>query len=239
MAMNDIADRERDKTINPGRPLPSGKLSLPVAIGAAAGALFVSFGAVILAPAESILGRLLAWGGMLVFILAYDFGPKIPPFMGAIRALNVILGAVAGGSLALKGIPTLLATGVPIFVYVTGLTFASTMEEGKIRKPLLFGWAGVMALGAMLTVVMTALFADAWGTGHAWALSLALTVWIGWRAFRASDRKGIMLLVRDGVAGIIVVDASLLLSARIFEGFWVLALLIPAALMVAWFKKLA
>jgi 4-hydroxybenzoate polyprenyltransferase len=240
MAMNDIADRERDKTLYPNRVLPSGRLSTLQAVGAAVGALFVSLAAVVLAPAESLPGRLGAWAAMLALILAYDFGPKIPLFMGAIRALNVILGGIAGQGLAAKGLGELAAMGVPIFVYVTGLTFASTLEEGEARRKPLLAWTGVMALGALLSVVMTSLFADDWGTGHAWALSVGLVAWIGWRAWNAVDRKGIMLLVRDGVAGIIVVDATLLLSARIFDaGFSILALLVPAVLLVAWFKKLA
>jgi 4-hydroxybenzoate polyprenyltransferase len=239
MAMNDIADRERDKTLAPGRVLPSGKLSLGGAVAAALGALAVSLAMVILAPGASLGGRLAAWGGMVAFILAYDFGPKIPLFMGAIRALNVVLGGIAGQGLAAKGIAPLIALAVPVFVYVTGLTFASTMEEGKIRRPLLFAWTGVMAAGALLSVVMTSLFGDDWGTQHAWFFSIALSGWLGWRAFRASDRKGVMLLVRDGVAGIIVVHAARLFADRLNpEGFSVLALLIPAILLVAWFKKL-
>ncbi len=240
MAMNDVADRNRDRELYPKRPIPSGKLSTLQAVGAAAGALLVSFAAVVLAPAESLPGRLAVWGGMVALILAYDFGPKLPPLMGAIRALNLVLGAVAGQGLAVGKLPETAVMGVPLFVYVTGLTFVSTLEEGRIRRPVLFAWTGVMAAGALLSVVMTSAFADSWGTGHAWAFSISLVGWIGWRAWHAADRKGVMLLVRDGVAGIIVVDATLLLSARSWEaGFSVLALLVPAIFLVAWFKKLA
>ncbi len=239
MAMNDVADRERDKTLNPGRVLPSGKLTVTQAVLAAGAALGVSLVAVVIAPAESLVGRLACWGAMVAFILAYDFGPKIPPFMGAIRALNVILGAVAGAGLAARHLPEVAASGIPLLVYVTGLTFVSTLEEGKIGRPVLFLWAGVMAVGAVLSVMMQSFFLGGWGTGPAWTLSLGLLVWVGWRAWMAVDRKGVMLLVRDGVAGIIVIDATLLLSARLFPaGFSVLLLVVPAALLVAWFKKL-
>jgi hypothetical protein len=56
----------------------------------------------------------------------------------------------------------------------------------------------------------------------------------------ALDAKGVRVLVRDGVAGIILLDATYLLSTRCFgEGFAVLFLVAPALVLVAWFKKLA
>jgi hypothetical protein len=49
-----------------------------------------------------------------------------------------------------------------------------------------------------------------------------------------------MMIVRDGVAGVILVDASLVISAdHLVHGLVLAALLVPATLSLAIFKRLA
>ena len=60
------------------------------------------------------------------------------------------------------------------------------------------------------------------------------------RAAKAVDRKGVMILVRDGVGGIILLEAVTLFSAGlVVPGVAIAGLVVPAALSVAGFKKLA
>src|SRR5438128_2093841 len=91
MALNDIADLERDRRIAPQRVLASGKLTRRSALVAANVAALLSAGAVTLvrdAPVE----RLLVWGSALFCIVAYDVFLKVPPVMGLVRAGNFLLG---------------------------------------------------------------------------------------------------------------------------------------------------
>ncbi len=240
MAMNDVADRERDKELTPNRVLPSGRLSVAQALAACAGVLALSGAAVLLVPGGSLLPRLAVWGAMFALIVVYDWAVKLPPVMGLIRALNFLLGAVAvEGIPGLKGLATLALLGGTSFVYVTALTFVSTLEEGEFRKPRLYAGAGAMAVAAVVPTLWGSLSEGFWATGPSWVVALVLAGAVLWRAYMALDRSGVMLLVRDGVAGIILLDATYLLSRRSWEGFGVLALLLPAVFFVAWFRKRA
>jgi hypothetical protein len=92
--------------------------------------------------------------------------------------------------------------------------------------PLLYVGKGQDGLGVN---VLPAL-AVAWG----------LVGWIVRRAWKARDRKLLMLLVRDGVAGYILVDAALVLPVTDWRrGAVIGLLLIPAAASLALFKRLA
>jgi hypothetical protein len=145
---------------------------------------------------------------------------------------------------------------MPIFIYVTGLTYVSTLEDREGRQPKVWIGAGTMAFAA---VIASSLRNSSWGSGSptvvgmfldsfapaksigALLVSATLASWILFRASRARDRKGIMLLVRDGIAGIILLDAALLISSsdQFLLGAILALLLVPAAVSVAIFKKLA
>jgi len=53
------------------------------------------------------------------------------------------------------------------------------------------------------------------------------------------DKKGVMLLVRDGVGGLSLLDAGLLASYELIPACLIAALVLPAVFSVAIFKKLA
>jgi hypothetical protein len=250
MALNDIADRHRDKELAPNRVLPSGRLSLKAAVAAAALVLCGSLAAVIAIPGTPLVQRLILWGAVVFFICAYNLFLKIPPTMGFVRACNLLLGVVAARRIGLDiaGQPWQYAMiALPALVYVTSLTYVSTLEEGgPARAKLMFG-SLFMGAGAW----MAALAGPAvdrfvyWGPfviKQVWpaVIALALSGWVRFRARRAVDKKGIMLLVRDGVGGIILLDAALLAS---FDGtipaLFIAALILPAAVSVAIFKRLA
>ncbi|MEV6751594.1 SCO3242 family prenyltransferase [Streptomyces sp. NPDC051214] len=95
MALNDWADREEDAVERPHRPLPSGRIAPPAALGAAAaltaGGLALAAGAG--RPALTVAGALAAT------VWAYDLGlkhtPAGPAAMAAARSLDLLLGAAA------------------------------------------------------------------------------------------------------------------------------------------------
>src|SRR5688572_28796918 len=96
MALNDIADRDKDKVNAPNRVLPSGRLTLQSAKRAAGAALGVSLAAILLVMETQIFQRIAAWSLVVLCIVAYNLWFKIPPVMGLVRAFNLLLGVTAG-----------------------------------------------------------------------------------------------------------------------------------------------
>lgn len=254
MGMNDVADRDRDKALYPGRPLPSGRVSLKGALRACWALLALSGAAILFIPERlpSLAGvdpeslgwtagllRLVCWAGAVTAILAYDFRVKIPPVMGAVRALNFLMGyfvfslAPWGGSIDGVWRPGVLLAAAP-FLYGTSLTFVSTLEDGGVvhQNRLWFGACGMIA-AALLPVVLQGFSA------FALVPAGALAAWILFRARQAVNKKGVMLMVRDGVAGFILLDASIVMATgQVVEGVMLAALLVPAFGLMQIFKRL-
>lgn len=253
MALNDIADRERDKELAPNRVLPSGRLSLEAAMIAAFTALGVSLAAVLAIPETPFLQRLVTWGGAVLCISAYNLFLKFSLVMGFVRAFNLLLGVAAGRLIMLDiaGQPWQYGMlALPALTYVSSLTYVSTLEDvGPSRQKLIVG-VSLMCLGALLAAlagpaIQMAIyfvpFSEA-ALRKPWAFLFAIVL-IGAtvrRAAHADDKKGVMLLVRDGVGGIILLDATLLASCEDeLSALMVATLVVPAALSVAVFKRLA
>jgi 4-hydroxybenzoate polyprenyltransferase len=264
MSLNDIADRKRDQEVAPGRVIPSGRLSLRSAILACAGALIVSLACIALVRETPLVWRLAIWAMTVVFIVSYNVFLKIPPAMGLVRVGNLVLGMVAAYDFALlepRQWIQVLKLGLPEFIYVSALTYVSTLEDGAVGRRRLAVGCGLMVIGGGLASFILPLayqleFLTTWNPfivvryvqvdWRATLLSGLLGCWILRRAWKAVDKKGVMLLVRDGVGGIILLDASLLASsAQMFDmyafyvPFLIAALIIPSILSVAIFKKLA
>ena len=237
MAMNDIADREIDGRLAPHRVLPSGKISLKGALTAACAALALSCAAILLVPEARVGQRLILWGAVVAAILGYDFIIKLSSMMGFIRACNFALGASVGTDITDWDVAYLAS---PLFLYVTALTFVSTLEEGGLSRRRLAAGAGAMGVAVLLVSHWRRYWNDSIPiVASALVTSVILAGWIAWRAVNARDKKGIMVFVRDWVGGIIVLEGTLLMSAGLLiPGLIVASLVLPAALCVVWFKKL-
>jgi 4-hydroxybenzoate polyprenyltransferase len=250
MALNDLGDRERDRVIHPDRVLPSGKVSVRGAGIACLVLVVLSLAALVAIPAPGFQ-RFWFWGWLVGGILLYDLAIKRPIIMGMVRACNMGMGlAIATDRVVGLGRPRIPIEImlVPLF-YVTSLTFVSSLEEGVFKRRKVFGGVGGMIGAAIMSVVwIPYLFRDQ-GTGLGRALEAAgpawwpagiLILWIARRAGEAANRKGVMLLVRDGVGGILLLDSALLLSrGQTVTGIIVAAMVVPAALSVALFKRLS
>jgi hypothetical protein len=116
MALNDWADRDVDAVERPGRPIPSGRVPAPVALGVAGG--MTAAGVALGGPAAVPLAAAV-WGYDLVA------AGRRPWVMGLARGLNVLLGAggsarawpaagmVAAHAVAVTGLSTVEAAGGP------------------------------------------------------------------------------------------------------------------------------
>jgi len=169
MAGNDLADRGRDRTLHPDRPLPAGRIApgaaLALVVVLAAGAAALGGG-----PAGSRVAVLAALGAAAL----YDGGAKrraVPGAlaMGLVRASNAATGVVP---LVAAGLASPLALLAPLLVgaYSAGVTYLSTAEDrpareartrlvGRAATVVAFGGGGALALVGAGGVAFTPLFA--------------------------------------------------------------------------------
>jgi 4-hydroxybenzoate polyprenyltransferase len=243
MVWNDVFDRQRDAVDRPGRPLPSGRVSLPGAVGLAAGLMVGGIGAASLVSRNS-----LAVAGMLaVVILAYDGVLKQtvlgPVAMGGCRFLNVILGA-SSDWLRFEQVwwrPQIwVAAGLG--VYVVGVTlFARTEAVRSRRGPLI---AGLVIANVGLSLLL-AWVANWPGAGQETALLMLLVIMLilNRRLVSAVYDPGpaaVQTAVRTMLLSIITLDASLIYAKLGPPGMpyvlGVLALLVPAVVVGRWIR---
>ena len=102
-AMNDLRDVEVDKVVHPHRPLPSGRVSRPVAARFTAGLWLISLltlilGTFVLAvfmPEAPMLAPVIIWVLAAVLMMAYDHGPALKD-RGLVgnESISVLVGAV-------------------------------------------------------------------------------------------------------------------------------------------------
>ena len=213
MAFNDIADREEDAVTRPGRPLPSGQVSLR--------------GAVLCALLLMALGVGLAWGngqaallrGTLLAgtIVVYNFSSKRHPLtgplvLGSCRFLNLQLGMTANSEFQFHVQNSSFyewpwAPALAAGVYAAGLTAFSAQEEtGKKARAIALGW--LFCGGAVL-------FAGLSGGREAWLALAPLTLILSFlthRLRRLGTPGAARDLVRAGVMGICVLDAGMILG---------------------------
>ncbi|MBX3440522.1 MAG: UbiA family prenyltransferase, partial [Planctomycetaceae bacterium] len=157
MVFNDVFDRHIDAVERPGRPLPSGRVSLRAAV--ILGSLLMSGGVL----SAAVVGRhTLTIAVMLsACILAYDGGLKRTPVgplvMGSCRLLNLIMAASSDWERfeQLWWRPQIwIAAGMG--VYIVGVTwFARTEAERSRRGPLALA-AVVINLGLMILMAWVA-----------------------------------------------------------------------------------
>jgi hypothetical protein len=207
MIWNDLADVERDRSIAPKRPLPSGRISYTVAW----------FVGVILASGALLAAAQLGWRGfygagvVLALALGYNFAAKHLPWIGslvmaltrsahAVFALlllgpdyfdRVVLG-LADTVGAIDAGPTIAPPVYPILIgiYIFGLTIISELEHRASYRWELLLAGGIITLGMVgaLAQTFTGDFVHALLLERKMALVIAisslavsLAVWLGWR----------------------------------------------------------
>lgn len=160
MALNDWADREVDAVERPHRPIPSGRLSAGAALGAA-GALT---GAGLVLASRAGRPALAVASALSVTVWSYDLYFKHtaggPAAMAAARGLDLVLGAVATDSGAVRGgRRPVLASAAVLSAHTYAVTSVSRHEAqgGSTAMPLA-ALAATIGLGALAT-------RGAWGGG--------------------------------------------------------------------------
>ena len=234
MAWNDILDLERDRTLHPDRPLPSGAIPSRVAARLAAGLIILGL------IVSVFLGTfiLLASLALVVLTFTYNAGLKHRGFigcanMGACRFINMWLGiAAAGGSMA-----HLWAFPLTLGLYVTVVTLISLQEEVRI------GRLGFCAAVAVLLSVPAplAVFSVAWAGREpvAWLALVPLAFLAAWvivaaaSAVRRLSPASVGSLIRVCLTGIILLDSAMLLSrGKLIAGMLCALMILPTLMLI-------
>ena len=248
MVFNDVFDRHRDAVERPGRPLPSGRITLSSAV--TLGTVLMIGGVVAAATADgsSSSARLLVALSLAVCVLAYDGLLKTTPLgpgaMGACRSLNVLLGATIGGSLEAlaHGPPLHVAAGLGI--YITGVTWFARNEAGSSTRGQLT--AAVLLINIGLATLIT--FAGMSQTAQQQDASISVLLLMA--LFVVSINRKLIAAIRDprpervqsGVGilllSLIMIDATLALAAsgRTTPALLIASLLVPALVLKRWIR---
>ncbi len=239
MVFNDLAHVERDRTIHPDRPLPSGAVSRETAYG-----LGISL---FLAGVVSA-----AWGGWVTLLLAVGlvggillynytaathpvFGPLL---MGALRSGNFVLG------LSLAGVSVTQWTGGMVLAFGIGLhivcvTLISVLEETPEARFFLKTYAGLdvfilVLLSGYLLFLPQGKGLPVWMTAAGF---LPLAVYLLW--FRSRVRAALAYpsaasvgrIVGVGVQGVILIHATnIAVLGQPLKGAALLLLFVPIAI---------
>jgi len=226
---NDYFDYEVDLKERPGRPLPSGRVSLPTAL--AMGVVFMILGilfAGLVNTQSFILATLLAGA-----ILGYDSVTKNIPVLGSLnmggcRFLNVLLGM----SFVPAQIPSNLVIAFLVMLYVVSITTLSKGEVlgGRQRSQQLAMMGVVIVILGCFYVWWEGMLAGF--TPLLFLLAFAIvTLRPLIKVLSEATPSNIKTAVKTLVLSIILLDAYFTAGfANFFLGLWVLALLIPSIL---------
>lgn len=163
LILNDIVDVETDRAERPGRPLPSGQITVPqarmaaIAMGLSGLNLALAAGRPALYVAAVLAGLIVLYNGVL---------KRVPVAgvvaMGLCRGLSLLLGAVAArqGFDAAAGAPAVaLAAAGGVAVYVAAFSRVAAGEMAE-EKPMGTGrWLPFGALLLALPAVLAAAYA--------------------------------------------------------------------------------
>ncbi|MHB1558494.1 MAG: UbiA family prenyltransferase [Isosphaeraceae bacterium] len=244
MALNDLFDIEVDRGERPGRPLPSGRVSVRSAawlggLGLALGPELAMAGGGYAAAAVAV--------ALALCILGYDAGLKRTPLgpvvMGACRGLNLLMGLAHAPRL---GGPTAWCAAGAFGLFVTGITLISRNEaRGGDRRGLIAGLIveDVALLGLVGASLGRTRFPDpAVGTvGQLVAVLLAFPI-IGIVVNRAGARavveplpRSIQLAVKTGILSLVWLDVGLVAAVRgVGSAAAVAVLWLPAYFLGRW-----
>ncbi|MEK7466255.1 MAG: UbiA family prenyltransferase [Planctomycetota bacterium] len=225
LVLNDVCDADRDRTLHPNRPIPSG--AVPRGFALALAAVLLGTGILVAAwigPRAAAIAAQIA-----LLAVAYDAFLKrwrIPGAlaMGSARGLNVALGMAAGGAMFQSPHVFLAPAGNAVFIFL--VTLLSTFEEGRRTRGAVTGLV-ILAVAALLAPLawLRLTLRAAVPLGAAAAILLL----VGLRAAQKDPERFLPIVVRTGVRSLIPLDAALLLGTLDdpAPGLAVLAFLFP------------
>jgi 4-hydroxybenzoate polyprenyltransferase len=232
VVLNDVFDRDIDRTERPERPIPSGRVALQGA--AAFGGGLLAAGVAAGWAATSAAGWIAT--AIAALVLLYDAWGKRHALIGPLnmalcRALNLLLGVAA--------VPTALTTSWPLaaipLLYIWAVT---TLSRGEVH-----GGSRRAATSALisLSLALLALTGATMRAEASPAAALLLTGLLAWRvlpafwsAWRRPAPLTIRSAVRTGVLSLVLLDAAL---GAAFGGAAWGAIILGTGLAAAWLAR--
>ena len=225
MALNDCFDISEDQRERPDRPLPSGaikeKLGWTIALGLMCCGLLLAFLASQLSFTISCLlfACIFAYNG---FSKRYWFGAVV---MGLCRYFNWLL------ALSICNLNTeSLLVALPIFFYITALTYLSKEEVNAEKKAAVFYclFLLICSFGVILSLLLNSTLHGLYPGLIALSLLANYIFYKLYAVFINFEPSAIQALVQTMVLGVIPLDAVMLIAAGFpLYGLLVLLLLIP------------
>jgi 4-hydroxybenzoate polyprenyltransferase len=153
MVFNDVFDLEQDTAERPGRPIPSGRVSVKSATILGTTLMVVGVASAAMVSLVSFEVSLILAAAILGYDRIFKRTPLGPLAMGSCRMLNVML----GGSLQTDWVPNmirlpLLGAAIGLGLYITGVTlFART--EARVSSRWQLGLAQMIINSGFATLV--------------------------------------------------------------------------------------
>ncbi|BCB84259.1 hypothetical protein Psuf_015720 [Phytohabitans suffuscus] len=160
MAANDWADRDLDAAERPERPIPSGRITPPQALGVAAGLSAAGVALAALAGGRRALAVALPLAGA---VWAYDLKakntPAGPAVMAACRGLDVLLGASPGQ--VVRAVPAALTVAAHTYT-VTALSRREVSGADRALPAATLAGTAAVAISAGLPAARNGRGSAAW-----------------------------------------------------------------------------
>ena len=235
MVFNDIFDRRIDAAERPGRPIPSGRISLTAAIRLGALLMAAGVGAAAVVGTQSLSVALM----IVAAIFAYDWLLKSTPLgpiaMGTCRFLNVLLGASTTKNLwSGHHFGIALALGV----YIIGVTWFARSEADTDRRSRFQAVTGMLLVNAgVMLLISFVLSTKNLGEPFSVLMLFAVILLVINRRLAAAlfDPVGpkIGMAIKTMLLSLPLLDAGLVLfvTQRATYSLAVAALVIPAVLL--------
>jgi 4-hydroxybenzoate polyprenyltransferase len=246
MVWNDIADVERDRVIEPRRPLPSGRIPLAAAV-----ILGIVAPVAALACAAQVRHGFAAAGTVLALSLVYNLGAKQVPWLGSLvmgltRAAHALMAVLILGPdlflVTVSGHGGGLVYPALVGCYAAGLTLVSELHHRPGRR--IEAATGALAMLGAAVAALTLAVATGWPlhllAGGGWRpvvavaglAALGLACWlfatqvvpVVWAALRDSERAGFGPAVAAGLAGLLLLAAIAAGAAHPLAGVPILLL---------------
>ena len=238
MVLNDVFDFAVDSKERPGRPLPSGRISVGLARYVGLGLLGVGVLSAFLAGTQSGIVAVLLATAVYLYDGVAKQTPIAPVVMGSCRFLNVLLGMSCAAEF-LQPDQLLIAGGLG--TYVAGITWFARCEAKQSDRNMLTFGLGVMALG----VILLGLFP--WFTekrlllrsAMIWPTLLVLLMISVVRrcvtAIADPAPKNVQAAVKHSIFSLVVLDAAVVLAVvGPVPAVAVVALLLPTVFLGKW-----
>jgi 4-hydroxybenzoate polyprenyltransferase len=251
MVLNDVFDVVIDREERPARPIPSGRVSLRLALHT--GGVLLGAGVALGWAASAFTGDPrsgLVATALAGAVVAYDRilkrTPVAPLVMGSCRSLNILLGASAAAS-SWHAIHWLVAASIGL--YITGVTWFARTEARESRRGVLAAATVVMGAGLALLAWFPS-WADAAlavGDTPQYALDLGARWYVLWlllallilrrpaAAVIDPAPARVQMAVKECILSLIMLDAVACFAVRgVFWAAMILLLLIPTMFLGRW-----